>query len=130
MLATHRGAVRALATSGDRIASGGDDGAVGLGDASGLVLWPGHVDLVRGLAFAADGGSLASASEDGTTRLWDPATGESRAIALGGWVANVVVGERAIVAVGATGAWTISDELPREREPLQRAVAALIEAAR
>jgi WD40 repeat protein len=130
VLATHRGAVRAIATAGDRIASGGDDGRVGIGDVTGVELFAGHGDLVRALAFAADGRSLASASEDGTVRIWEP-TGESRAIALGGWVAGVAIApDGSVIAVGATGAWSITDELPHDREALQRAIAARVEAAR
>jgi eukaryotic-like serine/threonine-protein kinase len=38
----------------------------------------GHSGLVTGLAFAPDGGILASCSQDNTVRLWDPKTGRER----------------------------------------------------
>jgi WD40 repeat protein/serine/threonine protein kinase len=40
----------------------------------------GHHDFVSGLAFSADNAMLATGSMDGTIRLWDTATGNTRAL--------------------------------------------------
>ncbi|MGH3755886.1 MAG: WD40 repeat domain-containing protein [Pseudonocardiaceae bacterium] len=40
----------------------------------------GHTDAVTGVAFRPDGKLFASASDDGTVRLWNPATGMQQAV--------------------------------------------------
>ncbi|MFI5402451.1 MAG: WD40 repeat domain-containing serine/threonine protein kinase, partial [Planctomycetota bacterium] len=71
----HRGKVTAVAISADatRIASGGDDRAVRLWDASDghlLVSLEGAPEAVTALAFAPDG-RLAGGSKDSLVRVWD-----------------------------------------------------------
>jgi WD40 repeat protein len=45
----------------------------------------GHTEAVQGLAFSPDGGRLASASRDGTVRIWDVPTGQvGRVLAVDG----------------------------------------------
>jgi hypothetical protein len=46
----------------------------------------GHGDLVANVAFTPDGRSLLSTSNDGTSRLWDLASGESRVLRPGGLI--------------------------------------------
>lgn len=43
----------------------------------------GHTDVIHGLAFSPDGKWLASASADGTARIWDVARGECRRVLRG-----------------------------------------------
>ena len=45
-----------------------------------IAVLEGHSDWVRNLAFSPTGDILASASNDGTVRLWDVASGEEIAV--------------------------------------------------
>ena len=76
--------VRALAYGGDALAVA-DGNDIRLYDAglNELRVLRGHTKPVRGLAWSPDGAQLASASLDGTLRLWDPATGQTTATLTG-----------------------------------------------
>ena len=43
-----------------------------------MLILRGHTNSVQALAYAPDGRTLATAGDDRTVRLWDPATGEQR----------------------------------------------------
>ena len=43
----------------------------------------GHTDFTRSIMFSPNGDTLVSANQDNTVRLWDAATGESKAILKG-----------------------------------------------
>jgi WD40 repeat protein len=89
----HKFSVRSVAFSpdGTLLASAGGDyrnregsGEVKIWDLAGkgrnLRELKGHTALVWSVAFSPDGKTLATGSWDKTARLWDPATGETRAV--------------------------------------------------
>ncbi len=75
-------AVRAVAVSPTRIASGGDDRVIQIWNWAGELVQtlPGHSWTVAGLAFTPDGNTLASASWDKSLKLWQVETGAELAV--------------------------------------------------
>lgn len=65
-------------TTGDMVANA--DGYWHLTDAALTYTFAGHSRSVPAVAYRPDGGQIATASHDGTAKLWDPATGELQAI--------------------------------------------------
>lgn len=96
------GAVRAIAVLADAqtlVAAGGDSGKLALVDpATGIVRHPAlaHADAVTSLA-VLDDHRIASASRDGTVRLWDARTGRliNRFETGQGWVLDLAVRDQA-----------------------------------
>ncbi|WP_244935118.1 c-type cytochrome [Acuticoccus sediminis] len=98
----HQGTVADVAVSpgGTRIATAGWDGRIGIWSADGaLERWlTGHDGAVNAVAFVDDA-TLASASADGSLRVWSLATGaETRVLARHGFAINVL-------AVNAAAGW-------------------------
>jgi cytochrome c len=91
VLRFHDSAVNAAALLSDgRAATAGEDARIALwmpGDSAPTTVLEGHKGPVVGLAVSPDGGTLASASWDGTIRLWKLAGGEP--IVLAGHRQNV-----------------------------------------
>jgi WD40 repeat protein len=71
---------------------------------------PGHTATVTDLAFSADGSRLATSSEDGTVRVWDPASGEELVVLRGH---DAVVGSVAFSPDGTQLASVAADGLVR-----------------
>ena len=77
MMGLERGPERrrqALVTGSNRQ----DGDPVGRGRGKKLQTFQGHTGEVTSVALSGDGKHLWTASPDGTTRLWDPATGKER----------------------------------------------------
>lgn len=84
VLPFHDGSVNAVAAlPNGRFASAGEDGRIVLWNANSPIperVFEGHTAPVVALAASSDGARLASASWDGTGRVWDLATGNSRVL--------------------------------------------------
>src|SRR5262249_56410502 len=82
VLRFHEGAVNAVAILADgRIATGGADARIAIwqaGEQRPQIVLEGHTAPVAGLAVSPDGRTLASASWDGTLRLWPLGGGAAR----------------------------------------------------
>ena len=83
---SHTGAVAAVATHGNALVSGGEDGTVRIWDLA--EVRPvrqrhGHTGWVYAVAISPDGQTIASAGDDATIRLWQLDTGESTGVLTG-----------------------------------------------
>jgi WD40 repeat protein len=83
----------------------------------------GHTNFVMHLAFSPEGQRLATASADGTVRLWDLHSGESRSLkGHEGAVVHVAFSKdgRQVLSTGQDGTVRLwPDDLPLEREALR-----------
>lgn len=85
LLASHPSIVLCAGTAGETILSGGQDGSVRLATAEGVSAreLSGHSDSVEGCALSRDGSVAATASRDGTVRIWRALSGEQLAVLAG-----------------------------------------------
>lgn len=76
----HVGAVVGVATQGNQVASGGEDGTVRLWDLATrrpVCIHRGHVGWVFATTISPDGSTVASAGDDGVIRMWGTENGEA-----------------------------------------------------
>jgi WD40 repeat protein len=83
----------------------------------------GHIGFVAAVAIAPDSSWLVTGSDDWTVRIWDPATGQSRALLTGH------TGPVTAVAIAPDGNWlatTSHDNTVRIWEPAAGSISALM----
>jgi WD40 repeat protein len=132
----HEGPIEALVawSSGDRLASAGQDGTVRLWNIDGgePTILRGHEGRVAALAVSKDGKWIASGGKDGTVRLWDVERREGRVVLRHeGAVKQVAFSPSGgqIASGGHDGSvrlWDLAAGTPRELRHMGNATLALV----